>query len=280
MEQITQTLQNIQLSQGIVSTGLLMARILSMVYLAPFLGGKMVPQQVKIGIGLTIALIIYPIVVLSGGLDPVFKPTGPSYPFAIRVIGFLVKEVFVGFILGFIIHTIWHATEMIGRFVDTARGSAMGTALVPQMQAASSVFASLYYQMLIVIFLFMDGHLIFIEYFIRSYEIIPVAGIPRFDTGLWPMFNLVIRITADLFGIAITLAGPVMISIFITDICMGLFNKVAPQINVLFLMMPFKAILGILFSMIAIVLFIQQSEHMMARTLSHLWTMINYLAPF
>lgn len=156
----------------------------------------------------------------------------------------------------------------------------MGTALVPEMGQQASVLGSLYYQLLLVIFLLLDGHLIFLNYFAQSYVMIPMISIPRFDAGLWPFFEMIIRLTAQLFVAAITLSAPVLIAIFITDICMGLFNKVAPQINVLFLMMPFKAVLGVLFSMLALYLFIDESERIMTNALNKVWIAIRYLSPY
>lgn len=280
MEETVKFLMGLDLTSGIIAIGLMMSRIMGMMWLAPFLGGKLVPSQVKIGIGFALAIIIYPVVMSEESLAPIFKPTAVSYPLAFRIFALVIKEVLIGTILGFVIMTIWHITEMAGRFIDTARGSAMGTALVPQMQASSSQLASLYYQMLVVIFLAAGGHLIFIKFFCYSYVQIPISSFPRIDTGLWPFFELLIRITADLFKSALTLSGPVMIAIFITDACMGLFNKVAPQINIMFLMMPFKAMLGVLFSMFALYLFIQKGEHIMEMTLGHMQTMIQQLAPF
>ncbi|MCB9640379.1 MAG: flagellar biosynthetic protein FliR [Myxococcales bacterium] len=280
MEELSRIVSGLNLSEPLIIVGLMMARILGMIWLAPFLGGKLVPAQVKIGVGFALGVLMYPVLVEASTVDPIFRPTGPSFPFALRFIGYVVKETFVGFILGFIILTIWHIAEMVGRFVDTARGSAMGSSLVPQMQASVSQLGTLYYQLLIIVFFAVDGHLLFIEYFMRSYLIIPFADFPRFDTGLWPLFELIGRMTSHLFYSALTLSAPIMIAIFITDMCMGLFNKVAPQLNVMFLMMPFKAMLGVLFAMLSLFLLVQQSEIIMAKTLQQLWTIIQYLRPF
>jgi type III secretory pathway component EscT len=280
MEELSRSINNLNLSEPLMIVGLMMARILSMIWLVPFLGGKLVPAQVKIGIGFALGVLMYPILSDANIVEPIFRPVGPSFPFSIRFFGYVVKETFVGFLLGFVILTIWHIAEMVGRFVDTARGSAMGSSLVPQMQASASQIGTLYYQLLIIVFFAVDGHLVFIEYFLRSYLIIPFSGFPRFDTGLWPLFEMVGRLSSHLFFASLTLSAPVMIAIFITDMCMGLFNKVAPQLNVMFLMMPFKAMLGILFAMLSLFLLVQQSEIIMAKTLNQLWTVIQYLRPF
>lgn len=266
-------------SEVVLAVGLMMSRILGMIWLAPFIGGKLVPSQIKIGLSFVIGILVYPFVLNEANLDMVFRPQNALYPFAARIAGLIAKEVFVGVILGFIIMTIWHGAEMIGRFVDTARGSAMGTALVPESGKQASVFGSLYFQVLLVFFLLLDGHLIFLNYFAQSYALIPLAGVPPLETGMWPFFDMMIRITGNLFVAAITLSAPVIISIFITDVCMGLFNKVAPQINVLFLMMPFKAVLGVLFSMMAFYLFLDESQKIMIVALNKVWMAIRYLTP-
>jgi flagellar biosynthetic protein FliR len=280
MNELFKIFNTVNIEQLILTGGLLMTRIVGMIWMAPFLGGKLVPSQVKIGIAIAVGVLIYPIVLQTGGFNSILAPTvGAEFPMAFRLTTILAKEAFVGFLLGFIIATIWHAAEMIGKFVDTARGSAMGQAQVPQMKSQASQIGSLYYQLILVIFLTLDGHTYFINYFVRSYILIPIAKSPRFDQA-WDLFDLVIRITGDLFVAAITLSAPVLIAIFITDICMALFNKVAPQINILFLMMPFKAVLGIAFSMLALSIFVKQFEGMIAQTFQKLWMAIQFMAPF
>jgi hypothetical protein len=45
-------------------------------------------------------------------------------------------------------------------------------------------------------------------------------------------------------------------------------------------MMPFKAVLGILFAMIGLFLFVRESEKAMAHGLDSVWLAIKYLIPF
>jgi flagellar biosynthetic protein FliR len=279
MSELAGLLKQYSIQQIIFAGGLLAARVLGMIWLAPFLGGKLVPPQVKMGIAFALGIAVFPHVITISTLQGLFDNSS-GFPVVFRLAGYLLKELFIGVILGFVVLTIWHGAEMIGRFVDTARGSAMGSALVPQMKSQASTLGSVYYQLLLVIFLALDGHLTFIGYFFQSFVLIPVHSVPRFDVGMWPFYEMIIRLTADLFLAAITLSAPVMIAIFVTDICMGLFNKVAPQINVLFLMMPFKAVLGILFAMIGLFLFVRESEKAMAHGLDSVWLAIKYLIPF
>lgn len=278
MNELVQLFEKYNMSQIIMAVGLMMSRILGTVWLAPFLGGKLVPSQVKIGLSFVLGVLMYPYVLNEANLDHVFNPTASVYPLVARLVGLMVKEVFVGVLLGFIIVTIWHGAEMVGRFVDTARGSAMGSAIVPESGQQASVFGSLYYQLILVLFLLVDGHLIFLEYFAKSYLYIPLAHVPQFGASNWNFYDMIIRITGELFTMSMLLSAPVVLVIFITDVCMGLFNKVAPQINVQFLMMPLKAVLGVLFSMLALYLFMDECQKIMTNTLDRIWLAIRYLA--
>lgn len=278
MTELIQLFEKYNMAQIIMAVGLMMSRILGTVWLAPFLGGKLVPSQVKIGLSFVLGVLMYPFVLTEANLDAVFNPATSPYPFAARAVGLMVKEVFIGVILGFIIVTIWHGAEMVGRFVDTARGSAMGSALVPESGQQASVFGSLYYQLVLTLFLLVDGHLIFLQYFAKSYMLIPLAKVPNFGFGAWEFYDMVIRLTGELFTISMLLSAPVVLVIFITDVCMGLFNKVAPQINVQFLMMPLKAMLGVLFSMVALYIFMDESQKIMMNALNRVWLAIRYLA--
>ncbi len=276
--ELLELMQKYNFGQISLAVGLMISRILGMLWQVPFLGGKLVPGQIKIGLSFVIALFLYPHVLSPENMEALFSAKASVFPLPARMIGLFAKEVFVGFVLGFIISTVWHGAEMIGRFVDTARGSAMGSALVPQMKSQASVFGSLYYQLLLVIFLLLDGHLLFLNFFAQSYVLIPLIGVPKFaNPGMWGFFEMIMRITSQLFVMALILGMPVLIAIFITDICMGLFNKVAPQINVLFLMMPFKAVLGVLFSALALYLFVEESQRLMMQALQKVWLAIRYL---
>src|SRR5437868_3096274 len=74
----------------------------------------------------------------------------------------VVKEAFVGFLLGFIAAELFYAVEMAGKIVDMVRGTNQVQLMVPQLGERSSAYGDLNYQLLIVIFLFINGHHVFI----------------------------------------------------------------------------------------------------------------------
>ena len=100
----------VNLSLTIMAMALLLSRILPIVFFSPFLGGETVPTEVKIGVGLMLALVLFP--AIPGRIA--FIPTSPL-PF----VGLMLKEVFIGVSLAFVVNRVFDAAVVAGTLVDT-----------------------------------------------------------------------------------------------------------------------------------------------------------------
>src|SRR5262249_54564839 len=78
------------LSLIIFTVGLMMCRILPVLIFSPFLGGEVIPVEVKMGIGVTLSIVMFPTVAGRMGAIPI-----TPLPF----IALLCKELFLGMTL-------------------------------------------------------------------------------------------------------------------------------------------------------------------------------------
>ena len=60
--------EQVDFTRTIVVFALIMARVMAIVVLVPFLGGKNAPMEVKMGVGVTLTLLLWPTVLAN--LDP------------------------------------------------------------------------------------------------------------------------------------------------------------------------------------------------------------------
>lgn len=217
--------------------------MLPVTFLAPFFGGPLVPAPVKIAVGLALGTALLPSV--RAGL------AGPLPDGTLVYLGLLVKELLVGFAIAFIASLLFRAVEMAGQAVDVLRGSNLATALVPESGERVSLFADLWTQTLIVLFFAAGGHHFFLVAFADSYTAVPLASFPSPAAGLGPAAEWVVRLCGDLFRVALALAAPALIALFLADVVLGLAARVAPQIQVFFVAMPLKALLGIAMVLLA-----------------------------
>jgi flagellar biosynthetic protein FliR len=234
MRELVARILGVDPSVATLAIAAVLARVGAAVWIAPFLGGRLVPSTVKIALTLVLALVLYPEVVRT-------VPTGAAAPLALAIVA---KEVFVGLALGFVGAVVFWAAEAAGRMADTARGANMAEVMVPQSGVRTSPLGDLFFQLALVLFIVLGGHRIFVSALGASYISLPVGYFPSAG-GLGGFALLCGRVTADLFLIGLSLAAPVIAAIFLTDLTLGLVNRFTPQVNVFFLAMPAKAAIGI-----------------------------------
>jgi len=224
----------------LVLIGLSFARLVSFFSIVPFFGGASVPARVKVATAMSLVVILYPSLEAS-------VPAGQPLGFGpLGFIALLAKEVLVGYTLGFIASLVFEAVQVAGRIADFQRGSTMGELYAPQIQSRVSELGQFKLQLAIVLFIAVGAHRLFIGALLRSYDFIPALAFPKFTAGWSPAAELIVIMTASVFSIGLQLAAPVLIALLLTDLFFGIINRVAPQVNVFFLSMPVKMLVGVI----------------------------------
>ena len=245
-------------SQVLLIWALLMSRVLPLILLAPFIGGELVPAQVKLGVGLAFSLLLYP-----------FVADTPIPPGSIAFVLLLLKEVFIGTTIAYLASFAFEAARSAGTFVDTVSGANMATVFVPQIQQQATLYADFKYQLTIVIFLALNGHHVVLQSLFLSFQSIPLNGWPRFAHGFWPLFQMIARMTADMLIVAVALAAPATIATFLTDLTLGLINRVVPQIQVFFISMSVKPMVVALITLTALTVLYERFLNIFQVMLKH-----------
>ncbi len=225
----------------LVTVALLLCRVLPVLTLTPMIGGETTPNEVKLGLGVIIALVLFPEV----ALDRI--PQSPVY-----VTGVLMKELFVGFSLSFLVGRVFDAANIGGQLMDNLSGTNMAQVLVPSLQQQVSLYAGLKVQLFVTLFLTLDGHHLVINALADSLITVPLDSFPRFSHGMWPFFQLVAHVFGDLFMVALAVCAPVLLAAFLTDLALGMINRVAPQVQVFFISMQIKPAVSIVVVLTAI----------------------------
>jgi len=126
-------------------------------------------------------------------------------------------------------------------------GFSMGFSLMnsidPLSGASESGIAHLMNQVVTMLFLALDGHLVLLGALAQSFTLVPPGGL-LINPALVTHF---IAFSSQLFVMAIKIAAPIMASIFLVDLALALVARAAPQMNVLFVGFPLKIGVGFLF---------------------------------
>ena len=249
---------NINVSFHLIFLGLIWTRVLAMSTVVPFLFSKPVPKYVTTAASLALAVFIY-------------SHTVPSSPPALsenmmELFMLYLKEAFYGFTMGLSVAGIFYGFEAAGSMIDNQRGLSIARTLIPQLGEQGSLTGSFLFQLALVVYLTMGGHLAFLDTFSRSFVTLPVLSFPVAGPGMLPLMDLFVRISGEVLYMSIQLAAPIIIAIFIADIILSVANRVAPQINVWELGFNVKGYVGILLLFISITIVGDQMKRYLTKS--------------
>lgn len=216
---------------------LTLMRVLPIVVLAPFLGARL-PAGVKVGLSISITIIFLPkVLYVSKGIvlfDPVF-------------LGYAAKELLIGFLIGFMATIPFYFAESAGVLIDHSRGSSSLMVQDPLMETQVSSVGLLYNYVLTILFFDIGGPFLFIDAVMNSYSIVPIDSFinPIFFSFKQPFWQLVASLATKILTISIQLAAPSLLAILMAEVFLGIANRLAPQVQIVFLGMPIKSILGL-----------------------------------
>lgn len=201
--------------------------------IAPILGYRTLPAAIKIAFALLMSLL------LSSTLDSSVLPAIDS---EWHLLGLAMREIIVGLLIGFFFQLIFMAIHAAGALVGYQIGFAMVSMFDPNSSQRVSIIGQFWFLFATLIFLAIDGHHILIQSFVDSYTILPI-GQASYDNGI---AIVVAKATAYVFVLALKIAAPVLMTLFLTDVALGTVAKMMPTMNVFFVGFPIKIGAGLI----------------------------------
>lgn len=226
-------------------------RIIPIIAIAPFLGAKNIPGTIKMMFGIAITAIMIPKVLMNAHADIFFDW---------KFVGYSLKELFIGFILGFLASIPFSIAQSCGSLIDFIRGTQSLQVTDPTTQTQTGPVGILYNYLLIAIFFAIDGPFIFFNGLAASFQAIPVDS--YFNTAFFnlnlPFWKVIVSLLNTVMSISIQLGAPSIVGILMTEMFLGIANRLAPQVQIVFLGIPLKSWVGIAFLLLAWYFILQQ----------------------
>ena len=221
---------------------LILVRIASFMFVAPFFSQGGVPAQAKIGLSFFIAITLY-------GVVP-----EPDMTYA-GVIGYgivVLKEGITGLLIGFAAYICNSIVVFAGSLIDMDMGLSMAQEFNPDMSMQVTATGNLYYYLVFAMLLATNMHLYILRAVCDSFYVVPIGGaVFEWDSLLLSMVTYM----TDLFVIGFRIFLPVFAVIMIMNCILGVMAKVAPQMNMFSIGIQLKIVVGFLILFLTIFLF-------------------------
>ncbi len=157
----------------------------------------------------------------------------------------VLKEGFIGLILGFIFGLPFWGVQAAGDIVDFQRGLMGANIGDPSQTSEASITATFIILIMITLFLVAGGMMVVVETLYRSYSIWPILDFsPDFSLNSATLF---LQALDDIMRLAFVVGGPVIIAMFLGDAVLAAITRFAPQLNVFVLSMGVKSAIFVVF---------------------------------
>lgn len=226
------------LSSQVLVLGLSATRVAVAFLMLPLFSNELIPAMVRNSIFLTLALIA---VVAQPAID---LQTLSSADW----ISLFAKEVLIGIVVGVFFGVYLWAFEAAGVLIDTQVGSSMAMIFDPLSGHEVTLFGEFLSLWVNYLFMAAGGLLLLNGAVLESYVLFPINE--PLDGLRMASVRLFEAEYASFFTLMLMLASPIVVVIFTIDMCMGLINRYAQQLNVLFLSMSLKALAALLMLLI------------------------------
>ena len=213
-------------------------RILGLLGTAPLFGESSIPVRVKVGFAAVLTIAIAPI------LGPM--PNVPTGSFAGLWLG--VQQVLIGIALGLTMRIVFAAVQTAGEFIGLQMGLSFASFFDPATGANTAVLARIMNIVAMLVFMALNGHLLMLGGFIRTFDILPIQ-IGSLDPNGW---GVLFEWSSQVMVSGMLLALPLIIVLLTINLALGILNRTAQQLSIFAVGFPITLLVGLVLLMIVL----------------------------
>lgn len=205
-------------------------RLLGMHIALPMFSESAVPHRVRSGLSLALAIFTMPVILAQG--------PPPHSPWIIG--GLALKEIFIGYAIGFPAALLNYAAQSAGDMVSFQSGASMSTFFDKSVNEEVTPMGNILRRYAEVLFFVSGAYSALLAVLFKSFSLWPVCSfIPKLRAEGMDFFITSIN---HYFTATCLLAFPALTCIFLITFCLGLIGRYLPQLNVFFVSMPLQCL--------------------------------------
>ncbi len=226
---------------------LIFVRVTSFFLMMPLFSYRTIPASHKIGLGFSLSIIMFSTI------------GAPEIAIDNAYFLLIMKEAMVGLFIGFIAALMMSAIQIAGGLIDFQMGFAIANVIDPQTGAQSPLMGQYLYTIALLFLLTVNGHHLLLDGIFYSYNFVPIDQV-MIPFGNENIAEFIILSFNKMFIIAFQMSLPVVGSLFLVDVALGIVARTVPQLNIFVVGLPVKigvsflvliAVLGVLMMVIS-----------------------------
>ena len=213
---------------------LIFFRVAAILMSMPIMNGNSIPILFKFALALSASIVLFPLLDLT-----VFPELTNLSSFAVGAVG----EILLGVIIGMAVNLIFVGLQIAGQLSGYQMGMALAEVIDPADGEQIPLLAQFFQIFAFLTFLTVNAHHWFLRALADSFHLVPPLGFKLSGS----LIEQLMRVAGNMFVIAIKVGAPVIVALLLTSIALGLIARTVPQMNVFFVAMPLKIMIGLMF---------------------------------
>jgi len=160
-------------------------------------------------------------------------------PFTLDGLVVVFNELFIGFAMGMMMQLVTASVVLAGQSISASMGLTMANLIDPNLGNVPTIsqFLTL---LTTLIFVATGGHLIVFGVLLESFQLLPIGG--TLFTQVF--FGKLIQWSSLMFGSAVLIALPIMVTLMFVNIGLGFMTRAAPSLNIFSVGFPAMILIG------------------------------------
>ncbi|MGB9770622.1 MAG: flagellar biosynthetic protein FliR [Candidatus Kapaibacteriota bacterium] len=224
---------------------LVFARVSGIFLLSPLLRLQALPVMLKVFLALVISFITSTTLKVNANFDLDLW----------SLVFILNKEFIVGMLIGFAFNLVFWGMQFGGGIIDFELGFQAAT-LFSFMGSPPSLFGQFMEMLVLLLFLFLNGHHQIFEALYLSYVKIPIGMGNLTMATMGELAKFFTNVTI----IALKISAPIFVATFLVNISLAMLARMAPQTNIFIISFQIKIFVALLVFFLAISFFVFASK--------------------
>lgn len=218
----------------IITGAMIFMRVGGVFFALPIFGDAPTPVRVRILLSVAVTLCLLPMVPTNWLRDP-----NPEF---MALCLLLIRELFIGVVIGYLSRLVFDGFIMAANVVGYQMGFGTSNLFLPDAAMSLDGFAAFHRILVMLIFLSLSLHHIFVQAIVDTFYFIPAGG-AVLNGGL---LKTLITLSGKVLSVAVQLSAPIIVALLFSMAALGLLARAVPQLNVFTVSFPVNFFLGLL----------------------------------
>lgn len=217
--------------QGIASYVWPFVRVSSLFMVMAVFGSTTTPKRIRLLLSVAVTFTI----------APVLPPMLPIELLSFSAVFVIAQQVIIGAAMGFVSILLMQTFVLAGQIIGMQTSLGFASMVDPSSGQQTPVVSNFFLLLTTLIFLSVDGHLVFIRMLVASFDTLPVSMSGLHLSG----YQALTEFVSYMFGAALTMSLSAIVALLTINLAFGVMTRASPQLNIFSIGFPVTMVSGL-----------------------------------